>query len=117
MTIFTACLIVLTALHVLTPFWWWVMAVPLFFGLTYGRSAWRSARPAALAAGSLWLAAAAYGYFSGGKLVAGRMAGLFGLGPSWLLVPATGLLAALAAGVAGLAGYSLRAVFRKKSGG
>jgi hypothetical protein len=113
MTAAAACFVVLAVLHVFTPLWWWVMAVPFLFGLAYGRSAWRSAGTGALAAGSLWLAAAAYSHLAGGALIAGRMSSMMGLGSSWLMVAAAGLVAALAAGVSGLAGYAVRALFRR----
>lgn len=107
-----AVFIVLGVLHLFTPAWWWVMVVPFVFGLAYGRSAWRAARTGALAAGALWLGAAAYFQLAGSALIARRMAGLLGLGSPWVMVAAAGLLAALAAGVSGVAGFSLRALFR-----
>ncbi len=109
-----ACLIVLAVLHLLTPFWWWVLAVPFLFGLSFGRSSGRSIRTGAAAAGALWLGAAVYEHLTGSALIAGRMATLMGIGSSWLMVVATGLVAALAAGIAAWAGYSLRAPFRKR---
>ena len=108
------CLVVLLILHLVTPFWWWVMAVPFLYGLLLGRAAWRSFRAGAVAAGALWLAASAYFYLTGSSLVARRMAAMMRLGSSWLMVAATGLLAGLAAGMAGLAGYSIRALFQRK---
>ncbi len=111
---FIICLIVLMILHLLTPFWWWVMAVPLLYGLLFGRSARGSFWTGAAAAGLLWLGAAAYYHLSGSALIAKRMALMMHLGSSWLMVLAAGLLAAVAAGIAGLAGHSVAALFKSK---
>jgi len=115
MTGIIVCLLVLLVLHLLTPWWWWVMVVPFLFGFFFWRSAWRSFRTGAAAAGLLWLVAATAYHLSGSALIAQRMAMMMRLGSSWLMVVAAGLLAAVAAGVAGLAGYSIRALFRADS--
>jgi len=109
-----ACFLVLAALQIFTPYWWWIMAVPFLFGLAAGRSAWSSVRTGAAAAGALWLGAAAYFQLTGSALIARRMAALTGLGSPWLMVAAAPLAAALAAGVSGLAGFSLRALLMGK---
>jgi NADH:ubiquinone oxidoreductase subunit 2 (subunit N) len=114
MTGIIGCLVVLSVLHLITPFWWWVMAVPFLYGLVFGRSARRSFRTGALSAGLLWLGAAIYFHFTGSALIARRMAMMMKLGSSWLMVAVAGLLAGLAAGFAGLAGYSIRALFRRR---
>jgi hypothetical protein len=44
------------------------------------------------------------------------MAGMFGLGSPWLMVPVTALVAALAGAVAGYAGYAVRAALGKRGG-
>jgi hypothetical protein len=108
------CLIVLLVLHLVTPFWWWVMAVPFLYGLGFGRSAWRSFRTGALSAGLLWLAASAYFHLTSSALIARRVAMMMKLDSSWLMVAVAGLLAGLAAGIAGLAGFSIRALFRRR---
>jgi hypothetical protein len=41
------------------------------------------------------------------------MAGLFGLGASWLMIPVTALIAALAAAFSGYAGYAVRNLFKR----
>jgi len=111
---FIICLIVLLILHLLTPFWWWVMAVPFLYGLLFGRSAQRSFWTGGLAAGLLWLGAATYFHLTGSALIARRIAMMMNLGSSWLMVLAAGLLAAVAAGIAGLAGHSVAALFKSK---
>ena len=56
-----------------------------------------------------------YLYLTSGRIIAGRIAALFGLGQDcgWLMVLLTGLLGALVAALAALAGASVRAAVRK----
>jgi len=107
------CLLVLLALQIVTPYWWWVMIVPFAYGAAGARTGGRAVRTGALSAGLLWLGAAAYLYFAGSGLIAARMARMFGLGRPWTMIAATALVAALAAGIAGYAGYAARAALKK----
>jgi hypothetical protein len=100
-------------LQILTGTWWWVMAVPFLYGLTFAGSGWRAMRDAFLAAGLLWLGSAVFFYATGSALIARRMAGMFGLGLGWLMVIVTALVAGIAAAVAGYAGYAVKAIFKK----
>jgi hypothetical protein len=104
------CLLIMLALQILTPHWWWVMIVAFAYGAAGGR---RPARTGLLAAGLLWLGAGTYFYLTDGRIIAGRMARLFGLGPAWTMLAATALVAAVAAGISGHAGRAVRQVFRK----
>ena len=111
----TAILITLAAmllLELLTPFWWWVMAVPFVYGATAARKGGKAFWTGLCAAGLLWLGAALYLYLTGSGLIAARMAVLFKMGDARLLVVATGLVAALAAGLAGYAGYAVKRLFK-----
>jgi hypothetical protein len=113
MTAILVCLLAMLALQLLTSFWAWVMAVPFAYGAAAARSGGKALRTGFIAAGALWLGASLFLYFSGGGLIAARMAGMFGLGRSWLMVIVTGLIAAIAAGVSGYAGYAVRALIKK----
>jgi len=106
------CLLVMLALQLLTPFWWWVMIVPFAYGAAAARSGWKALRTGFLAAGLLWLGASAYLFLTGSRTIAERMAAMFGLGSSWLMVLATGLVAGLAAAFSAYAGYAVRALFK-----
>jgi hypothetical protein len=108
------CLLIMLVLQILTPFWWWVMIVPFAFGAAVATSGWHAIRTGFLSAGVLWLGSGTYFYLTGGQIVATRMARMFGLGQSWPMIPATALLAALAAGLSGYEGYAVRGVFRDK---
>lgn len=109
-------LAVLLGLSVAAPFWGWVMIVPFACGAAAAKSAWQGARTGLLAAGLIWLGAGVFFYFDGGRTIAGRMAAMFGLGRPWTMIAATALVAALAGGLAGLAGAAVRAAIVKNAG-
>lgn len=109
------CLLILLGLSVLAPYWWWIMIVPFAYGATTTGGG-KAARTGLLSAGLLWLGAGTYFYLTGGRIMAGRMAGLFGLGKAWTMIAATALVAGLAGGLAGYAGYAVRSVFKKDIG-
>ena len=107
------CLVVLLALQLLTPFWWWIMVVPFVYALWRARSGWDGFLTGAGSAGLLWLGTALVLSLTSAQLVAPRVATMFNLGgAAWALVLITGLAAGLAAGAAGTAGYFVRAAVR-----
>jgi zinc transporter ZupT len=108
------CLLVMLALQVLTPFWWWIMIVPFAYGAAVAKSGWKALRTGVLSAGLLWLGAGVYFLLTGSRIIAERMAKMFGLGSPWLMVLVTTLIAAVAAALSGYAGYAVRALFRRK---
>ncbi len=110
------CLAVMGALQMLTPFWWWIMIVPFGFGVAASGTARKAFWTGFSAAGLLWLGAALFFMLTGSRIIAGRMAGMFGLGSGWFLAPVTALVAALAGAVAGCAGHAVRAVIGKRRG-
>ena len=113
MTAILVLLLAMLALQFLTPFWWWIMIVPFAYGAAAARSGWKAFRTGFFAAGLLWLGSSLYLYLVGSGLIAARMARMFGLGKSWLMVFVTALIAAVAAGVSGYAGYAVRALVKK----
>jgi hypothetical protein len=116
MTAVLVCLLVMLALQLLTPYWWWVMIVPFAYGAALAGSGGKALRTGFLAAGLLWFGAGAYFYLTGSRIIAGRMAGMFGLGRPWLMIPATGLTAAVAAAFSGYAGFAVRTLFHPTGG-
>jgi hypothetical protein len=113
MTAILVLLLAMLALQFLTPFWWWIMIVPFAYGAAAARSGWKAFRTGFFAAGLLWLGTSLFLYLTGSGIIATRMARMFGLGRSWLMIAATALIAAVAAGVSGYAGYSVRALVKK----
>jgi hypothetical protein len=113
MTAILVCLIAMLGLQLMTAFWWWVMIVPFAYGAAAARSGWKAIGTGFSAAGLLWLGSSLFLYLTGSGLIATRMARMFGLGNSWLMVFVTALIAAIAAGVSGYAGYGVRALFKK----
>ena len=105
------CIVAILVFEILTPFWWWIMVVPFVYSLLRARSGWGGFRVGMFSAGLLWLAGSVYMYFTGGRIIAGRVAQMFNLGISWLMILLTTVIAAVAAGFAGLAGYHLRSLF------
>ena len=110
------CLLAMLVLQVLTPYWWWVMIVPFAYGAAAARSGGKAFRTGFLSAGLLWLGGSVFFFLTGGRLIAERMARMFGLGRSWLMILLAALVAAVAAAFSGYAGYAVRALFKVKIG-
>lgn len=113
MTGILICLGAMLGFSLLAPYWWWVMIVPFAYGAAATTSGGRAARTGLLSAGLLWLGAGTSLYLNGSRLIATRMAAMFGLGKPWTMIAAAALVAALAGGLAGYAGHAVRAVFKK----
>jgi hypothetical protein len=107
------CLFVMLGLHILTPYWWWVMIVPFAYGAAAARSGGKAMRTGFLSAGLLWLGASITFALTGGGIITGRMAQMFGLGASWLMILVTALVAAVAAAFSGYTGYAVRNLFKR----
>jgi hypothetical protein len=107
------CLLIMLVLQLLTPHWWWIMAVPLLYGLIKAESGARAFLVGMASSGLLWLGASYYFWKSGGELIANRMAAVLGIAQAGYLVAATVALALLSGGFAAGAGFYLKALFRK----
>lgn len=107
------CFILILILQVFTPFWWWIMLVPFVYSVLRARSGWEGFRVGTFSAGLLWFASSLYMYFTGSKIISARIAQMFNLGISWPMILLTTVIAAIAAGFSGLAGYSIRALFKR----
>jgi hypothetical protein len=99
-------------LELLTPFWWWIMAVPFVYGAAAAPKGGKAFLAGFGAAGLLWLGGAVFYYLTGSRLIAARMAAMFKVGDARLLAVAAGLVAALAAGLAGYAGCAAKRLFK-----
>jgi hypothetical protein len=99
-------------LELLTPFWWWIMAVPFVYGATAAPKGGKAFLAGFISAGLLWLGGELYFFLAGSDLIAARVAAMFKVGDARLLMLAAGLVAALAAGLAGYAGYAVKRLFK-----
>ena len=99
---------VLLALHVLTPFWWWIAVVPFLYGLVFARKSGRALSGGLLIGAIVWGGGGLYFFLTSGRLIAGRIAAMFGLGAGWLMVLVTGALGALVAALAAFSGHLIR---------
>ncbi len=82
--------------------------VPFFYGFLAAKKAWPAFRTGMFAAGLLWLIWSLYYLITGGDIIATRIAVMFGLKYSWMMLVMTLLFAALVTGLSGWAGYLLR---------
>ena len=104
------CLIVMLVAGLLTPYWWWVMAVPLAYTLLRARSGWQGFGIGAVSAGLLWAGGGLYFWLDGGRIIAARM-WAFSFDSEALLIAATILIAVIAGGLSGAAGGLARRAF------
>ena len=106
------CLLVMAVLQLSTPYWWWVMVVPFAYALLFSKSGWKAFGTGLLSAGLLWLGAGVYALTTSSDIIAGRVAAMLGLPATWVVLALTALLAGLAGGFGGSTGYLLRAAVR-----
>ncbi|MCJ7589343.1 MAG: hypothetical protein MUQ00_15820 [Candidatus Aminicenantes bacterium] len=111
------CLIVMLLLQIVAPYWWWVMLVPFGCGFGFSRTGWSAIRTGFVSAGLLWLGGSLYFLLTGSRIIAQRIAAMFGLGNPWLLILATGLISAVAAAVSGYTGYAARTLLKVRLSG
>lgn len=102
------CAALILAPQFTTSLWWWIMLVPFLYSLLLSKSGWEGLRTGAVSAGLTWLGMSAFLYLTSSKIIAGRVAAIFGLNLSWVMIIITALAAAVAGGMAGLAGSMLK---------
>ncbi|MGD1009618.1 MAG: hypothetical protein ABR951_05635 [Candidatus Aminicenantales bacterium] len=108
------CLLAMLVFQLLTPFWWWIMIVPFAYGVAAAHTGGGAFFNGFLSAGLLWLGSSLCFFLTGSGIITARVVKMFGLGGSWLMIPATALVAAIAAAVSGYAGYAVRALVKRK---
>jgi len=106
------CFIIMLVLHLVTPFWWWVLVVPFLYGLIRSRSALRAFGTGLSSAGLLWFAAALYMYLTKADIVSQKISALMGLASPLLLVAITTAIAMIAGGLACCTGYIAWSAFQ-----
>jgi hypothetical protein len=91
-----------------TPYWWWVMVVPLGVAFATRVSTWGGFRLGLISGGAVWTLASLVLFLTQSQIIAMRVAAMMNLGNGWVLVLLTGVIAMLAGGVAGATGAALR---------
>lgn len=105
--------VLMLVLHLTTPFWWWIVALPLAYGLFFLETGWGGFRTGMLSAGMLWFLAGLLLWLTKGRIIAERIAVLLKVGSPLLLVLITCILAAIVGGISGMTGVMVRKVVRK----
>lgn len=110
------CTGALLALHLTTPFWWWIIIVPFVCGIVLVKTGWQGFRTGMVSAGLLWfLSVFVMMVFRGSGIIARRVADLMMVQSPWVLAFITALIAALAAGCAGLTGFYFKKLWGKSN--
>jgi hypothetical protein len=105
------CFLLMLALQLATPFWWWIMVVPFLYGILKARSVREGMKIGTMSAAALWLLMSGYQWLSGSGGVSQRVIAMVGWESSGILVLITTLVASLASGSAACSGCCLRKVF------
>ena len=109
------CLVVIFLMQVLVPGWWWIMVIPFVYGVTLAKTGRGSFQAGAMGAGLLWLGWCLYLLVTGSEIIAGRIAVMFSVKYSGLLLLLTAIFAAVVAGISGWAGHFFRsALFNRR---
>ncbi len=108
------CILIMLALQLLTPHWWWIMVVPLLYGLIKADSGAKAFLVGMASSALLWLCASYLFWKTGGGLIAQRMSAVLGIEQAGYLIAATVALALLSGGFSAGAGFYLKALLRKE---
>lgn len=109
-----ACIVLILLLQFIVPFWWWIMIVPFAYCVIRASSGRDGFWNGAICAGVVWLAASFYMFLTTSDIVAERVADMFFVRFGWVLIILTTIVAVIAGGVAGCAGYFVKAIFIKE---
>lgn len=100
-------------LHLLTPYWWWVILLPLAYGFLAARKGWRAFAAGMASAGLLWFAMSAIALLSRSATILAKVNVMVQLpGESYLIILAATLIAMLCGGFGALTGFLLREATR-----
>ncbi len=110
-----ATAVVLMLAHVVSSWWGWVMVLPFMLGVVMGFRVWRTAWTMAISAALVWGAQSVFWTLNGSDLIVAQIAETMSLpAGAWLIVVTT-LVGAIAAGLAGATGSSLRRIKQAKA--
>jgi len=93
--------------------WYWIMGIPFVYNLLRINELKKSFLFGIITGGVFWGFASWLMYNETSGIIAGRVAGIVGVGSGFTLVLATAVLGILAATISSLTGYSLRKVIKE----
>lgn len=96
-------------LHLLTPFWWWVLALPLAYGFLAAKKGWRAFAAGMSSAGLLWFAMSVIALLTRSETILAKVNVMVKLpGESYLIILAATIIAMLCGGFGALTGFLVR---------
>lgn len=96
-------------LHWLTPFWWWVILLPLAYGFLAAKKGGRAFAAGMISAGLLWFAMSAVALLTRSATILAKVNLMVQLpGESYLIIFAATIIAMLCGGFGALTGFLLR---------
>ena len=109
---FLIILVVTAVLQYFCP-WWVIAVVPAIVNICCPKSYGVAFFQSFMAIGILWLGYGMYIQISSNGAMSDRIAQIFTLPNGYFMLAISVLVGALTAGVSGMAGYSVRSLFRK----
>ncbi len=107
-------IVVVWVAQTISPFWWWVMAIPLLYSLCCARSAMRAFWIGFLSAGLVWLIQALIQLQSGASKILAKIADMVTNSPEndLTVIAFMIIIISVAGGVAAWAGFLLGNFFK-----
>ncbi|MEL6824595.1 MAG: hypothetical protein AAFP70_22785 [Calditrichota bacterium] len=105
----------LTVAHFLTPYWWWIIPLPLAYGFLESTGGLKAFASGAFSCALVWLAAAFY-YAQDASVLMPKIDTLVGAQTGGLQYIAIGLIAFTCGGIACACGYFLRDALEDDTG-
>lgn len=109
--IIVALLISLTSW--LIPAWWWIMLVPLVFGIIIKTKVHTAALLSFFGGFLAWAGSSLFQYFRNSEVISEKVAELFGLPNGIILALIAGLIAGIISAIAGATGSSIHSIVAK----
>ncbi len=106
------CFILMLVLHLITPYWWWILVVPFLYGLIRSRSALRAFATGVSSAGLLWFISTLYLYLTKSGIVTHKVAAMMNLSSPFLMVVISTAIAMVGGGLACCTGYITWSAFQ-----
>ncbi len=109
------CMLIISLLQTLTPYWWWIIIVPFIYGLIKIQSASKGLLVSIISSGLSWLFYCLYYLLFGNNNIIKKVAIMMKLNTPLLIIIIIALITILATGIAEYCGYCMRNLFKKTS--